>query len=69
MNPFNPERASNQGAGEFDSRDCVNIVSDEPGDCTVRPPSPEMFNWFAAERDRLAKIGYNLDGTSKNEPK
>lgn len=46
-----------------DSLNCENIIIEGPGDNTVRPPSPEMLAWFAKERERLAKLGFNLDGT------
>jgi hypothetical protein len=49
--------------GEFHSRDTVILIDDQQGDNTVRPASPESLKWFEAERARLAKYGFNLDGT------
>jgi hypothetical protein len=54
--------------GGFDSRDCVILIVDGPGDNTVRPPSPEFLKWAEAERERLAKYGFNLDGTRIEQP-
>jgi hypothetical protein len=40
---------------ESDSRDCVNIVIDCPGDNTVRPLSPEILKVLRAEREMIAR--------------
>jgi len=66
MNPLTPNPADRSNAGGFDSRDCQIIIDDGPGDSTVRPPSPEYLKWKMAERERLAKLGFNLDGTPMN---
>jgi hypothetical protein len=39
----------------FDSRDSLIMVSDEPGDCTVRPPRPLLERSARAERERLLR--------------
>jgi hypothetical protein len=62
------QNPASSGTIGFDSRNCVNVVSDEPGDTTVRPASPEMLKWYMAERERLAKLGFNLDGTPIQPP-
>jgi hypothetical protein len=45
---FNPEST-------FDSRDCVNLIIDGPGDTTVRPCRPELLPFLMAEREKLAR--------------
>jgi hypothetical protein len=68
MNPANGEPHESEFTGEFDNRECVIVIDDGPGDNTVRPSSPEMLQWFARERERLAKFGLNLDGTPLQRP-
>jgi hypothetical protein len=68
MNPTNQNPSSSHDADGFDSRDWVIVVSDEPGDTTVRPCGPETLKWHTAERERLAKLGFNLDGTPIKPP-
>ena len=60
-----PKRSS---TGDFDDRDGFILIDDEPGDRTVRPPRPEVLKWAATERERLAKLGFNLDGTPIQPP-
>jgi hypothetical protein len=48
---------------DFDSPYCENLVFDGPGDTTARPCSPEDKRRLMAERERLAKLGFNFDGT------
>lgn len=55
------------GDDDFSSRDCGLLILDsESGE--VRPPSPEILKWADAERKRLAKYGFNLDGTRIEPP-
>jgi hypothetical protein len=67
---MNPSTTDPNNDGGFDSRDCVILFIDsEQGE--VRPPSPVFLKWAEAERERLAKYGFNLDGTRiqpQNEP-
>jgi hypothetical protein len=64
MNPCTTDL--NDGGG-FDSRDCVILFMDCAED-EIRPPSPEFLKWAQAERERLAKYGFNLDGTRIQPP-
>ena len=68
MNTSIPEPTFPNDTAGFDSRDCVILVVDGPGDNTVRPPSPAFLKWATAERERLAKLGFNLDGTPIKPP-
>jgi hypothetical protein len=68
MNPSTPNRPVPNNVCGFDSLDSPIFISDEPGDNTVRPASPESLKRFAAERARLAKLGFNLDGTPIKPP-
>jgi hypothetical protein len=65
MNHPNPTPNSDS----FDSRDCALFISDEPGDSTVRPARPEVVARHNAERERLKKLGFNLDGTPIDPPR
>jgi hypothetical protein len=68
MNSANPTPTPANPEG-FDSLECgILIVDKEPGTDVVRPPSPEVLKWATAERERLRKIGFNLDGTPLNPP-
>lgn len=60
MNSSRPESDDN---GDSSSLDYVNLVIDSEADNVARPPSPAFLKWANAERERLAKIGFNLDGT------
>lgn len=68
MNPSTPNPAGQNSKCGFDSLDSLIFISDEPGDTTVRPASPETIKRHAAERERLAKLGFNPDGTRINPP-
>lgn len=63
MNPSTPSPSVPGNTCCFDSPDCLLFISDEPGDTSVRPIRPELLKWRSAERERLAKLGFNLDGT------
>ena len=39
----------------FDSRDCLIIYDDGPGDTTVRPCRPELLPYLLAEREKIAR--------------
>jgi hypothetical protein len=39
----------------FDSRDCIDIIIDVPGDSTVRPIRPALLPYTLAERKKLAR--------------
>jgi hypothetical protein len=45
----------------FASFDCVDIVSDEPGDTTVRPLRPHLLQLALAERERIARWQQEMD--------
>jgi hypothetical protein len=49
-----------QGPGS-DSRDCINIIVDGPGDTTVRPMRPELVKLIMAERERMARFLEELE--------
>lgn len=40
----------------FDSRNTEVVISDGPGDTTVRPPSPELLRLALIEREKLARF-------------
>lgn len=61
MNRADSTNASDEG--EFHSRDSVILIDDQAGDNTIRPCPPERLQWFLKERQRMAKFGFNLDGT------
>jgi hypothetical protein len=44
------------GSSGFDSRDCVNLIIDKPGDTTMRPIPPHLLKIVLAERERIAKL-------------
>ncbi len=50
------------------SRDSPILIDDGPGDTTIRPASPERRKWYEKERERLAKLGFNLDGAPITPP-
>ena len=52
--PFEVDLDSNPESS-FDSRDCVNLIIDGPGDTTVRPCRPELLPFLMAEREKLAR--------------
>ena len=53
----------------FDNSDCaILIVDKESGQDFSRPPSPAFLKWAEAERERLRKFGFNLDGTPIKPP-
>ncbi len=64
---MNPSATDLNDDGGFDSRDCVILFMD-CAEGEVQPPSPEILKWAAAERERLAKYGFNLDGTRIQPP-
>jgi hypothetical protein len=68
MNPSTPNPTNSNNAGEFHSRDCVYIIDDQPGDNTVRPASGAALKALLAEREKLRKYGFNLDGTPIDPP-
>ena len=68
MIPSTSDSATPNDGGGFDSRETLILIDDQPGDNTVRPPTPERLKWFMKERERLAKLGFNLDGTPINPP-
>jgi hypothetical protein len=68
MNPSTPGPIVPNNVGEFHSRDCAILIDDQPGDSTVRSPSPERLYALEAERERLKKLGFNLDGTRIQPP-
>jgi hypothetical protein len=39
----------------FDSRDCVYLINDGPGDNTIRPLRPSLMRLALAERERMAR--------------
>ncbi|HZT79952.1 MAG TPA: hypothetical protein VFA26_07020 [Gemmataceae bacterium] len=39
----------------FDSRDCIDIIIDGPGDTTVRPCRPSLLKQLMAEREKIAR--------------
>ena len=49
MFEFSPEPSG------FESRNCVDIWIDGPGDTTVRPCPPELLPLCMAERERIAR--------------
>lgn len=63
MNPSTPNPPGPNNTSGFDSLDSPIFISDGPGDTTVRPARPELLKWLKAERERLAKLGFNIDGT------
>ncbi len=55
---MNSEKVETFDFGEpssFESRNCVDWIFDGPGDTTVRPCSPEMWKYFQAEREKIAR--------------
>lgn len=39
----------------FNSLNTEILIIDEPGDTTVRPPSPAMLKFLLAEREKIAR--------------
>lgn len=68
MTPSQPNPLAFNDRGEFHSRDSSLLIDDQPGDNTVRSPSAARLQWADAERKRLAKYGFNLDGTRIEPP-
>ena len=68
MNPSAPNSPVPNAKCGFDSHGSLLFISDEPGDNTVRPARPETVKRHAAERERLAKLGFNIDGTPIKPP-
>lgn len=68
MNPSTPNNPVPNNKCGFDSLDSPIFIDDGPGDTTVRPCSPETVKRHAAEREKYAKLGLNLDGTPINPP-
>jgi hypothetical protein len=60
MSDSSPESITPDDWSGFDSRDCVIIFSDGPGDTTVRPCRPELLPYLLAERERLARWGEQI---------
>ncbi len=55
---MNPSESGSIAKNEWpvsDSRNCVNIIDDGPGDTTVRPASPARRKILEAERERIAR--------------
>lgn len=55
--------------GDSDSRDCVNVVIDEPGDRTRRPiTDPKRLAILRAEREKIERyIAMMKERQEKNE--
>jgi hypothetical protein len=68
MNPSASNPAPQHEYLGADSLDTEIFVFDGPSDTTVRPPDPVLLKWYMAERERLAKLGFNLDGTPIKPP-
>ena len=51
-----PDSPQQGEPGGFDSRDTEVVISDSPGDTTVRPPSPELLRLGLIEREKLARF-------------
>ena len=68
MNSSTPNPPVPNNKCGFDSSDSPIFISDGPGDNTIRPSSPETKKRHAAERERLAKLGLNIDGTPIKPP-
>jgi hypothetical protein len=47
--------------GGFDSRDCLVLIDDGPGDTTVRPCRPERLPILMAEREKILRWQNQLD--------
>lgn len=45
----------------FSSEDCVNLIIDGPGDTTVRPPSPLLYQLGLAQRELLERWQHLLN--------
>ena len=67
MNP-SPSGDIRDNAEGFGSLDCDILIVDGPGDTTVRPLRPVLLKAALAERERLAKLGFNPDGTPIHPP-
>jgi len=50
-----PNDPSDRAAYSSDSRDCVDILIDGPGDRTVRPSTGELRKRAMAERELIAR--------------
>jgi hypothetical protein len=55
MSDAAPNGSFENSPSTFDSRDCIIMVSDEPGDRTVRLPRPLLERIARAERERLLR--------------
>jgi hypothetical protein len=53
MNPIPPD--SSRSDYPVDSRDCIDLVYDGPGDNTVRPLRPKLRQLALAEREKTAR--------------
>jgi hypothetical protein len=68
-----PNSYQSEGPG-FNSRDSEIIISDGPGDTTVRPARSQLLRLALAERQRLARLQEHnesgtLPATPPNDPK
>jgi hypothetical protein len=50
-----PHDSLNGSDSPFDSRDCIDLIYDGPGDSTVRPLRPALLQRALAEREKLAR--------------
>jgi hypothetical protein len=53
MNDSSPDPVFQDSMTGFESRNCVNLIIDGPGDTTVRPCRPEHLAQLMAERDKI----------------
>jgi len=60
MNPVPHDSSSSDFP--VDSRDCVDLVYDGPGDNTVRPLRPELRQLALAEREKVARWKSSSNG-------
>jgi hypothetical protein len=50
-----PHDSTNGSDSPFDSRDCIDLIYDGPGDSTVRPLRPALLQRALADREKLAR--------------
>ncbi len=55
MNPVSSDSFEAGRSSPFDSRDCVDLLFDGPGDNTVRPIPPHLLPFALAEREKIAR--------------
>ncbi len=67
MNDARPEPVSPNADG-FDSRNCINVLFDGPGDNTIRPMSPERREQVLKEREKERELLAKWEAFLKQSP-